>query len=37
QIGRDHIRVSYANSQANIIEALARIRSVVQPIVAARG
>jgi aspartate aminotransferase len=36
-LGTDHIRISYANSQANISEALARIRSVVEPLVAARG
>ena len=35
-LGRAHIRISYANSQANIIEALARIRTVVEPLVAAR-
>ena len=36
QVGRDHIRISYANSRANLTEALTRIRSVVEPLVAAR-
>ena len=36
QYGDDHIRISYANSQANILEALRRIRSVVAPLVAER-
>ena len=35
-LGTAHIRISYANSQANITEALARIRTVVEPLVAAR-
>ncbi len=34
--GDDHIRISYANSQANLIEALGRIRTLVEPLVAAR-
>ena len=34
--GDDHIRISYANSQANLAEALARIRTVVEPLAAAR-
>jgi aspartate/methionine/tyrosine aminotransferase len=29
-VGRNHIRISYANSQANLTEALARMRSVVE-------
>ncbi len=32
QIGRNHIRISYANSQAKIRDALDRIRSVVSPL-----
>ncbi len=35
-LGTAHIRISYANSQANITEALARIRTVVEPLVTAR-
>ena len=34
--GDDHIRISYANSQANLLEALRRIRATVSPLVAAR-
>jgi aspartate/methionine/tyrosine aminotransferase len=34
--GDDHIRISYANSQANLTEALGRIRTLVEPLVAAR-
>ncbi|MES2209621.1 MAG: pyridoxal phosphate-dependent aminotransferase [Chloroflexota bacterium] len=37
QVGRNHIRISYANSRANLTEALGRIRSIVEPLVAARG
>ena len=37
QVGRSHIRISYANSRANLTEALARIRGVVEPLVTARG
>jgi aspartate/methionine/tyrosine aminotransferase len=36
-VGRDHVRISYANSRENLAEALARIRSVVEPLVAARA
>ena len=36
QYGDDHIRISYANSQENLTEALGRIRGVVEPLVAAR-
>ena len=36
QVGRGHIRISYANSRENLTEALARIRTVVEPLVAAR-
>jgi len=35
-LGGDHIRISYANSQANLTEALSRIRALVEPLVAAR-
>jgi aspartate/methionine/tyrosine aminotransferase len=31
-VGRNHIRISYANSRQNLTEALARIRSVVEPL-----
>ncbi len=34
-VGREHIRLSYANSRENIAEALRRIRGVVEPLVAA--
>jgi aspartate/methionine/tyrosine aminotransferase len=36
QVGRDHIRISYANSRENLTEALARLRAFVEPLVAAR-
>ncbi len=36
QVGRDHIRISYANSRENLTEALGRLRAFVQPLVAAR-
>jgi aspartate/methionine/tyrosine aminotransferase len=32
QVGRNHVRISYANSQAKIRDALDRIRSVVSPL-----
>jgi aspartate aminotransferase len=35
-LGDGHIRISYANSQANLNEALSRIRTLVEPLVAAR-
>ena len=35
-VGRNHIRISYANSRPNLTEALARIRSVVEQLAAAR-
>ena len=35
-LGDRHIRISYANSQANLVEALGRIRTLVEPLVAAR-
>jgi len=34
-VGTNHIRLSYANSRENISEALRRIRTVVEPLVAA--
>jgi aspartate aminotransferase len=34
QVGRDHIRLSYATSRENLTEALARIRTVVEPLAA---
>ncbi len=34
-VGTSHIRLSYANSRENISEALRRIRTVVEPLVAA--
>jgi aspartate/methionine/tyrosine aminotransferase len=34
--GRNHLRLSYANSRANLEEAIARMRSVIEPLVAAR-
>lgn len=36
QVGRDHIRISYANSRENLTEALGRLRAFVEPLVAAR-
>ena len=36
-VGRDHIRISYANSRENLTEALARIRKVVEPLVTAHA
>jgi aspartate/methionine/tyrosine aminotransferase len=33
-VGRDHIRLSYANSRENIAEALRRMRTVIEPLVA---
>ena len=35
-LGGNHIRISYANSRENLTEALGRIRTVVEPLVAAR-
>jgi aspartate aminotransferase len=35
-VGRDHLRLSYANSRANLEEALRRMRSVIEPLVAPR-
>ena len=36
-VGTGHVRISYANSRPNLLEALARIRSVVEPLAAARA
>jgi aspartate aminotransferase len=36
QVGTNHLRFSYATSRENIAEALRRVRSVVEPLVAAR-
>ncbi len=33
-VGADHIRLSYANSRENIAEALRRMRTVIEPLVA---
>jgi aspartate aminotransferase len=35
-VGRDHLRLSYANSRANLEEAMRRMRSVIEPLVAPR-
>jgi aspartate/methionine/tyrosine aminotransferase len=35
-VGTGHIRISYATSRENLADALGRIRSVVEPLVAAR-
>lgn len=35
QVGTNHIRLSYANSRENISEALRRMRTVIEPLVAA--
>jgi len=35
QVGVNHIRLSYANSRENISEALRRMRTVIEPLVAA--
>jgi aspartate aminotransferase len=37
QVGRDHLRISYANSQANLSRALERIEEVVAGLPAAAG
>jgi aspartate/methionine/tyrosine aminotransferase len=34
-VGTDHIRISYANSRENLMEALNRIRAFVAPLVTA--
>ena len=36
-VGRSHVRISYANSRENLTEALRRMRTVVEPLVAARA
>jgi len=35
-VGRYHLRLSYANSRANLTEALKRMRTVIEPLVEAR-
>ena len=30
EVGRDHVRISYANSRENLVEALERIRASVE-------
>jgi len=35
-VGSDHLRLSYANSRPNLEEAILRMRSVIEPLVAAR-
>jgi aspartate/methionine/tyrosine aminotransferase len=35
--GVHNLRISYANSQARIIEAMGRIRALVEPLVAAHA
>jgi aspartate/methionine/tyrosine aminotransferase len=37
QVGKYHLRFSYATSRENIVEALKRTRAVVEPLVAARA
>jgi len=37
QVGTNHIRLSYANSRENIAEALRRMATVIEPIVAGRA
>jgi aspartate/methionine/tyrosine aminotransferase len=34
-VGTNHIRLSYATSRENLTEALARMRTVVEPLAAA--
>ena len=36
-VGRNHIRISYANSRENLLEALRRIRVSVEPLIAAHA
>jgi len=36
-VGTGHVRISYANSRENLTEALGRLRSFVEPLVAARA
>ena len=36
-VGRDHVRISYANSRENLAIALERIRGFVEPLAAAAG
>ena len=36
-VGKNHLRISYANSRANLQEAIVRMRSVIEPVVAGRN
>jgi len=36
RVGRDHLRLSYANSRENLEEAIVRMRKVIEPLVEAR-
>jgi aspartate/methionine/tyrosine aminotransferase len=36
-VGKNHLRISYANSRANLQEAIVRMRSVIEPLVAGRN
>ena len=36
-VGKNHLRISYANSRANLEEAIRRMRSVIEPVVAGRN
>jgi aspartate/methionine/tyrosine aminotransferase len=36
-VGGNHLRLSYANSRANLEEAIRRMRSVIEPLVGARA
>ena len=37
EVGRDHVRISYANSRENLAEALARIRAVAESLASERA
>jgi aspartate/methionine/tyrosine aminotransferase len=37
RVGRNHLRFSYANSRENIVEAMSRMRAVVEPLAARSG
>ena len=37
RVGRNHLRFSYATSRENIVEAVKRMRGVVEPLAAAAG
>jgi aspartate aminotransferase len=36
-VGKNHLRISYANSRANLQEAIVRMRSVIEPLVTGRN